>query len=264
MLAFLISDGSRPGSQALAQDLSEIFELQLVSPVYVTEREAQEKELLDASAFLAFHLRSPTLGEIGCALAHRQAQQRLAASEGNLAAIFEDDAQIEDSTHLSNRLTVYEHLCSRDLPTVINLNQNALPLRLGLSGSHPTGLSQALTPPYPATAYVINRTAAQLFVTSQTPIRSQADWPRTRMAVSYLVDRQSSVYEDLRLASSIDTHGTREVINATRKLRMWTGLWFWQFREYFPSLRHYWKWHPYARLVHHADSVVRRFWKVPR
>lgn len=261
MLAFLISDGSRPGSQDLARRLSDIFELELVPPVFVSECEAQENELFDPQAFLAFHLRSPTLGEIGCAIAHRQAQGRLVASDRDIAAIFEDDARIGDTSHLVSRIGIYEQLCSKELPMVINLNRDAIPSRLDLANTDPTGLSQARTPPYPATAYVINRAAAELFVSSQTPIRSQADWPRTRMEVSYFVDRQSSVYEDLRLASSIDIHGARNLVPATRKIRMWTGLWFWQFRKHFPSLSHYWKWHPYARLVHHADSLANLLWK---
>lgn len=255
MRAYLISDGTRPGSSALARDLATIFDLEVIAPVFVSAAEVENKNVVNAAAFFAFHLRQPTRGEIGCALAHRHAQQDLARSGSAIAAIFEDDARIDDLACLSSRIKIYEQMCQQIGPALINLNRNAIPKHLERTGADYLGLSRALTPPYPATAYVLNRAAAKAFITSQTPIRSQADWPRTTTDVSYFVDRRSCVYEDLGLASTIDVQGLRQQIPANRKIRMWSGLWFFQHREFFPSFRHYWTWHIFARILHHADSA---------
>jgi len=257
--AYLISDGSRPGSWALARDLSEVFDTKLISPVFVSDRQVEDEGLIDARAFRAYHLRQPTLGEIGCALAHRQAQQHFVDSSLTTAAVFEDDARIGDTSILLSRTGIYEKLCSSEIPTLVNLNRDAIPTRLEQASSDNMNVSRALTPPYPATAYVLNRSAADAFISSQTPVRSQADWPRTQTAISYFVDRNSSVFEDRDITSSIDDQEIREQIPNHRKLRMWTGLWYWQFHKFFPSFHHYWNWHPRARILHHADAAVLKF-----
>jgi len=253
--AFLISDGGRQGSSLLAEQLSTVFDLELIAPVFLSAHHTLDETIVDRKSFIAKHLRDPTLGEIGCALAHRAAQERVLELGLQSAAIFEDDASILDVGQLKKRMGIYEAACRGPKPILINLNREAIPRRIERRSRIASELAQAFTPPYPATAYALNLSAAQAFVTSQTPIRAQADWPRTRESIMFLVDRQSPVLEDRSLASRIDTHGDREQIPWSVKARMWSGLWFLEHRNEFPSFRHYVNWLPRARLTYHCDRL---------
>jgi len=257
--AFLISDGTRPGSSRLASALAEVFELHLIPPVFVTQSDIEDMGLVNKPAFLAYHLRLPTTGEVGCALAHRGAQERMIELNLHSAAVFEDDAQIRDTLDLANRLGTYESMCSQPTPTLVNINRNAIPKRLQTRAVSAVGVHEALTPPYPATAYVLNIGAARAFTSAQIPIRSQADWPRTSTKVRYFVDRLSPVSEDQTIDSRIDTAESRLAVPALRKASMWTGLWYRKHRYEFPTWHHFWSWHPRARIIHHADGILQRF-----
>lgn len=258
MHAFLISDGTRDGSKRLAHTLAEMFDLHIIPPVIVTHRDCEDPALVNKSSFLAYHLRLPTTGEVGCALAHRHAQERMIKLSIDTAAIFEDDAHIEDAQAFSQRICIYGALCSRDTPTLININQDALPRRLQGRSAAAAGVYRALTPPYPATAYVLNIHAARAFTSAQMPIRSQADWPRTATKVEYFADRLSMVTEDHRIDSRIDSAESRQGIPVQQKARMWTGLWYFLHRHEFPTWYDFWRWLPRARLIHHIDDTVTR------
>ena len=253
--AFLISDGSREGSHELAQRLARLFELELIAPVFLSADQAFDGNIVNRRSFLAKHLREPSMGEIGCALAHRSAQARLLELGLQSAAIFEDDARIGDTDHFAKRINTYESVCHRRDPTLINLNRDAVPRRVERKSRAFSGLARTFTPPYPATAYAINRAAAHAFVKVQSPISAQADWPRTRENITFLVDRQSSIFEDKSIASRIDDHGYRVQIPWSVKARMWSGLWFFEHRHEFPSFSQYVNWLPKARLIYHCDRL---------
>lgn len=253
--AFLISDGTREGSHELAARLSSLFELELIAPVFISADQAFDSAVIERRSFIARHLRAPTLGEIGCALAQRSAQARLLELRLDSAAIFEDDARIEDIHQLARRIDTYESVCRRTDPVLINLNRDAIPRKIGRKTHSVSGLTQTFTPPYPATAYAINRSAAHAFVAAQTPISSQADWPRTPENVTFYVDRKSSVFEDQTIPSRIDDHGSRARIPWGIKARMWSGLWFLEHRNQFPTFSHYVNWLPKARLIYHCDRL---------
>ncbi len=257
MRAFLISDATREGSQELSDCLSTVFDLDSVAPVHISRGESLDTKVVDRASFVAKHLREPTLGEIGCALAHRAAQTRLLKEGLELAAIFEDDARVLDPERLSRRLSVYEEVCSQPFPVVVNLNQDAIPRTFEWPPNTVHDLAQAVTPPYPATAYVVNRPAAAAFVTAQTPISSQADWPRTRNHVKFFVDRFSSVME-AKIPSSIELREHRGTIPWQTKTQVWSGLWYLKYRRQFPSFWHYVTWLPKARLAFHLDRMTAR------
>ena len=258
MHAFLISDGHRPGSHDLASVLSEVFELEILPPVFVSRTDLEDENLVNVQHFRAFHLRPPTQGEIGCALAHRGAYQQMIVRNLGEAAIFEDDAQVGDAHRLSHRIGLYTDLLSQSVPTLINLNQEALPKLLERRVPSLTGIFAAMTHPYPATAYVINLATARNFVYAQTPVQSQADWPRTTQRTYFYVDRLSSVIENTSLESTIDEQGQRPGIPLRRKLAMWTALWFRQHHDAFPTFKYFLYWLPGARIVHHGDRLLRK------
>ena len=256
MHAFLISDGTRPGSRRLADDLAEVFELHLIPPVFVSQAHIDDSDLVNKWAFLAYHLRLPTTGEVGCALAHRRAQEQMIDLNLRTAAVFEDDAHIRDTQVLANRLGIYETLFSQPTPTLVNINRNAIPQRLQHHAISAVGVHEALTPPYPATAYVLNIDAARAFTSAQIPICSQADWPRTSTEVRYFVDRLSAVSENQTIVSRIDGAEPRQRIPVRRKLSMWTGFWYFRHRQFFPTWNDFWSWLPHSRLIHHADRII--------
>jgi len=263
-LAFLISNGERPNSTHLASQLAEHFRLRVVEPVFVTTETLLDSDVVDQNAFRARHLRSATTGEVGCAIAHRNALSSFLETSDAWCLVFEDDARIEAVCYLRERSKVYASVFSQERPTLVNLNENAVPTRPARRPKDAPQLSVPPAPPYPATAYAINRAAAALFVSQQTPIRSQADWPRTVEKVWFYVDQHSSVTEDTDIASSIDAKGERSLVSIGTKLSVWSGTWFVLHRAAYGGLRNYWRWLILPRLAFHGDTLLARFSSILR
>jgi len=233
--------------------LREIVDVSLVPPVCITPSELENPLVIDAGAFRARHLRLPTPGEVGCALAHRAVHELIVEGPRQWALVFEDDAVLDNPGLFKARLEAYERVLDVDDPIVINVNIHAIPQsrrRLRSSGLMPVRI-----PPYPATAYAINKSAAALFLRHQEPIRSQADWPTSTGNVTFYVDTQSSVWESTDLASRIDESGGREQIPTSRKVLVWSGIWYWRERKHFSSFRDFWYSIPRQRLGFHAYTI---------
>jgi len=260
-LALLISDSSRPGSVDLANTLASLMNLETIPPVFCAPGALQDESVVDAATFQAHHLRNPTTGEVGCALAHRSAYERFLQSDHSWCLIFEDDAQILDFELLHGRIHEYERLCQVSNPVVINLNQNAQPQRVtsGIRDVH--GLRRSYVPSLQTTAYAINAAAARLFVEVQTPIRNQADWPATTREVSFFIDTHSGVRENLELGSTIDAEDGRVKIRAARKLQSWSALWYVRQRRHFNGFRHYWEAMLKPRIYWHINALLVRAWQ---
>ena len=118
--------------------------------------------------------RNLSIGEVGCALAHRVAMNNFLNSNHKFGIIFEDDAEIIDDFDLH---IIMQCLNSSD-PVIIALgwipgfaiakNSN------DLLDDKPVEL---MTSPTCAFAYAINRPAAKFMAESQEKLIDLADWP---------------------------------------------------------------------------------------
>ncbi len=118
--------------------------------------------------------RTGTIGEIGAALAHRDAMSRFLNSKHKFGIIFEDDAEVVSEFNLD---IVADRLDS-DLPIIIAIgwipgftvskNPQILPNE---------EMIELITAPIGAFAYAINRPAAKFMVDGHERIIDTVDWP---------------------------------------------------------------------------------------
>lgn len=132
----------------------------------------EQAALLDASAYRRKHGKEPVPGELGCYLSHLQAMRRFLASDADFGLIFEDDVLLHDS-----------------LPSVLRglMQQPARWDMAKLSGVHsgtPVHLCEVapghhlavmLTRCTGASAYLVNRRAAQAYTGRMLPMQLPFD-----------------------------------------------------------------------------------------
>lgn len=161
------------------------IEFERVPGVIATNLSGPASDYVDQGASRVFLRRRMTSGEIGCALAHRSAVRRFLDGPAEIAIIFEDDARLLDSLRchdISNAL-------SGDSPMVAMLHWNAdwTVVKAKLDQQLADGRVLFLTETFPitATAYALNRSAAEILARDTGPVSNVADWP-ARLA--HLVD----------------------------------------------------------------------------
>lgn len=128
------------------------------------------------SAFLSklFCQRNMSIGEVGCAVAHKNALTNFLDSNHEFGIIFEDDAEI---------------IADFNFDIMIKLLDSNIPITIALGwipgfaiAKNPLDLLseepiELMTSPTCAFAYAINRSAAKLMINSQGKIIDLADWP---------------------------------------------------------------------------------------
>ena len=128
------------------------------------------------SAFLSnlIGLRKMQIGEVGCALAHRNAIRNFLNSDQKFGFIFEDDAEV---------------IADFDFDLIMKLLDSNLPIIIALGwipgfaiAKSPQvhlndDLIELVTSPTCAFAYAINRPAAKFIVSTHERIIDFADWP---------------------------------------------------------------------------------------
>lgn len=231
--ALLISDLERPGSLALYTELSRLFETALVPPVWIQDADLTSNPEVDVRRFVARHLRAPLHGEIGCALAHRSAYSQIVHRQIEWCAIFEDDAQLVDSSKLKTELEHLVAVLPTDEPCIVNLNHRAakrppwVRTHQGIRAWRPRVLT------YTTTAYLLNEKAAALLQRVQSPVGAQADWPLRRRQILFLQYAGALVEPSPALDSQVDPHSHRSRFGVGRRLQMWSMWWYLRHRRAF-------------------------------
>jgi hypothetical protein len=118
--------------------------------------------------------RSLSIGDVGCALAHRAAMTNLLNSEHKFGIFFEDDAEVLAEFDFD----ILAELLDSRVPTIIALGwipgfaiskDPKIPLR--------EELIELVTSPTCTFAYSMNRSAAKLMIDSHEKIMDLPDWP---------------------------------------------------------------------------------------
>ena len=146
-----------------------------ISPgVVPNEFEFQAASLHSAFLSRLFCQRNITIGEVGCALAHRNAISRFLNSNQEFGIVFEDDAEIIANFDFDKIMK----LMDSDLPIITVLGW--IPGYAIAKDDHISlskGPIELITSPTCAFAYALNRPAAKLIMDSQEKIIDLADWP---------------------------------------------------------------------------------------
>jgi hypothetical protein len=128
------------------------------------------------SAFLSNLIckRKIQRGEVGCALAHRNAIHNFLNTDLKFGFIFEDDAEVIDDFDFD----IIMKLLDSNLPIIISLGWiPGFAIAKNLQVDINDQLIELVTPPTCTFAYAINRPAAILMVSAHERIIDLADWP---------------------------------------------------------------------------------------
>lgn len=129
-------------------------------------------------------LRPRVKGELGCAESHKEAWRRLVASGEKCAAIFEDDARV-DERHEEALRKAEEFVRGRTRAVVLLADHrdgkkglNAKDAGYEKELVEPEGFATIIPTEWDhcSEAYVIGREAASMLLKKQTPIRVPVDW----------------------------------------------------------------------------------------
>lgn len=193
-------------------------------------------------------------GEIGCALAHRESYLTFLSSAADWALIFEDDARIVRPDALAAVFAHVTALPAFDEPAILMLYGRQMigdPRSKLMLGE--VEVQQLILTPMTATAYFINRTAAQHIIDTGLPLRNPADWPvsvegTVRFAGAY---PWIAMPDEVGAPSSIGERG--EARSPVRIfLNRLDSLFFVKFfkkRKFYRSSREYWDWEVRRRFM---------------
>ena len=174
-LVQIISTNEIIRSENLESELTKLGLNHRISPgVIPSEVDFQTGLLHAAFIFELLNQRAASIGEVGCALAHRLAMNTFLNSNHKFGIVFEDDAEVIaefDFDTLSD-------LLDSDRPIIVALGW--IP-GIAVSKSPEILVNEVLieliTPPTCTFAYAINRSAAKSMIGSNTKIIDLADWP---------------------------------------------------------------------------------------
>lgn len=169
-------------------------------------------DYVDQKAARVLQRRELTKGEVGCALAHRNAWSALLASDAPFALVFEDDARL---THEPIGDDVQSVLATDD-PVVVQLGSQS-DYTVVSRRSRPVGdVYPTIVPAPGAWAYALNRAAAEVLLENGAPVASVSDWPaRVAHKVAFHVTYPQRAHFDEGVVSNLDA--TRVEIEAVRQ-----------------------------------------------
>jgi hypothetical protein len=190
---------TRVGKIVLSSDLNSQFLVQIISTDEIIRSENLEPELTklglkyqvspgvvpsevdfrtgilhSAFIFELLNQRAASIGEVGCALAHRLAMNSFLNSNHKFGIVFEDDAEVIAEFDFD----ILSDLLDSDRPIIVALGW--IP---GIAVSKNPEilvneeLIELITPPTCTFAYAINRSAAISMIGNNKKIIDLADWP---------------------------------------------------------------------------------------
>ena len=174
-LVQIISTDDIIRSKNLEPKLAEFGLIYQISPGVVPNKvDFQTGSLHSALIFKLLNQRVASIGEVGCALAHRVAMNSFLNSNHKFGIVFEDDAEVISEFDFD----ILSDLLDSDRPIIVALGW--IP---GIAVSKNPQiivneeLIELITPPTCTFAYAINRSAAKLMIGSIEKVVDVADWP---------------------------------------------------------------------------------------
>lgn len=207
------------------------------------------------AAFEAYYGRPPSLGEMGCALAHRQVFAHAIENGVDWSLVFEDDCVIKDPVRFRDCVSaVVENNNSKD-PIVASFYTRQA---LATCGSRSFGTSRELRilrrPVTSTVCYLISHAAASILFAEQSPVRSSADWPAAANHFLFMLNTQKLVDHGER-PSNIEPPPKRAPLF---ELQLITCVWYLRKRREFRSFSEYLALMILPRLAHRYCQLIRR------
>lgn len=210
---------------------------------------------VDVSAMRAHLARSPTPGEVGCALAHQSAYSRLLASGDRSAIILENDARIDSlSAFLAAASLGTSLVVGRGLVASFYAGTRVaswFPIEGGVEA-----VSLRFRPSY-ALAYVVDRAAARWLTDANTPIQNVADWPGQPQPGKFRFITNAGVTPDASGTSTVNPTMVSRQPSPFARVRIATGLWWVCNQQYFDGFGGYWCTMVRPRLTFRLEQLRR-------
>lgn len=158
-------------------------------------------DYVDQAAARILQRRELTKGEIGCALAHRNAWAEILAGGEQFALVFEDDARLT-AAPLDEDV---QRVLASDKPAVVLLDAYS-DYTVVSARSRPVGnVYRTLVPAPGAWAYALNRAAAAILLEDGEPVSSVCDWPaKVAHKVRFYVTYPQRAYADEFVNSNLE------------------------------------------------------------
>lgn len=162
-------------SRNLETELSKLgLKFQISPGVVPNEVDFQTGLLHSAVIFKLLNQRSASVGEVGCALAHRVAMHAFLNSNHKFGIIFEDDAEVISEFDFD----ILSDLLDSDRPIIVTLGWiPGIAVSRNPQITAKEVLVELITPPTCTFAYAINRSAAKSIIGGNKRIIDVADWP---------------------------------------------------------------------------------------
>jgi hypothetical protein len=191
--------------------------------------------------------RPLTAGEVGAVLAHLKAYSVADAGPHDWALILEDDADLPG--HLLERLDEVPWAEISHRPSILSLFSNTFVPRASKRATQAV-VRRLWVPPAVSAAYLINRSAWSLALSSPEIVVSSADWPPWSMKVDYYALARGTGVRTVG-TSTIPGRPSRMSLSRTQRVkRIIEGTAYDASRAYFASRRDMIRWY--------AVSPIRR------
>ena len=152
------------------------LDVEMVNAVYGKELTEDEIDrLFDTRSFSKHYRRSVLPGEIGCTLSHQECYKRLLDSVNNFALILEDDACFVQDAFSENFSEFVTRFMQNTEPLMLLLHADFEYVRKGENICECYGLYKIHNALF-TTAYLINRSAAQLLLKRKPLYWVADDW----------------------------------------------------------------------------------------
>ncbi len=215
------------------------FNITIIEPIFLKSmNDSLLKSLgFDVERSKAFNLRELSLGEIGCAIAHNNARERL-VKNGAGGLVLEDDARVPSLDYLHK--TAIHFLSSTKSPSLLNCSVNIKLDQVEDPSRFNPILEKRLTPSPLAVGYMVNHAGAEMLYEANLSINWLADWPYSKIAY-YRLQRPAIAHGDNDSGSLIDPLGNlnRSGNSIKRRFRLFSFIHFLRNRRHFKSVKFY-------------------------
>ena len=208
------------------------------------------KDVVDQAGARLLLRRELAVGEIGCALAHRAAYQKIVRERRMGAVIFEDDARLIGPIDELALIGLLDNSRPRVIMLSYKAETTALYRRQATLALTPM---RTVVPPTTTTAYAVNFSAANLLLDDSRPLTHVADWPvRVSSTVEYFVFSVPVARPDPSEASTIGSSQRATASTFASTISRWAA-----------SISHVrWLRHR-AHYGRYANYVIHEFLRMP-
>lgn len=198
----IIANNNDVRNQSLVKKLESLeIPFSFSESVFLSETDFNDEVFHNNKISQLICLRPLSIGEIGCALAHKKAINNFLDSQKQFGVIFEDDAEIVENFDFK----LLSEILNTQQPTVVNCGW--LPGFAVAEATDKIENSKAfktITPSTCAWAYAFNRPAAKLISNNGEPIIDGADYPvNTFLTTDFWITNPRWVTTDLSIEKSI-------------------------------------------------------------